>query len=60
MYDYKLLLAILGLFCIVAAGGALLYSLLWVRIVITVIVLIVMVVKRNYFIDMYKKIKGKK
>ena len=60
MYDYKFLILILVLFGVVSAGGALLYGILWVRIVITVIVLVVMVVKRNYFIDMYKQIKGKK
>ena len=58
MYDYKKLIIIMVAFCIVSAVGAILYGLMWIRIVIAVAVLVAMIIKRNYFIDMYRKIKG--
>ena len=59
MFDYKKLILLLVAFCIISATGALLYSFLWIRIVVAVAVLTAMIIKRNYFIDMYRKIKGK-
>ena len=58
MYDYKKLIIIMVAFCIVSAVGAILYGFMWIRIVIAVAVLVAMIIKRNYFIDMYRKIKG--
>ncbi len=60
MYNYKILVLLFLLFCLIAAAGALLYGILWLRIVIAVIVLGIIIIKRNYFINMYKNIKGKK
>ena len=59
MFDYKKLILLLVAFCIISATGALLYSFLWIRIVVAAAVLTAMIIKRNYFIDMYRKIKGK-
>ena len=58
MFDYKMLILLLVAFCVLSAIGALLYSFLWIRIVVAALVLIAMFIKRNYFIGMYKKIKG--
>lgn len=58
MFDYKKLILLLAAFCTLSAIGALLYGYLWIRIVVAAAVLIAMIVKRNYFIDMYRKIKG--
>ena len=58
MYDYKKLIIIMVAFCIVSAVGALLYGFMWIRIAVAAAVLIAMIIKRNYFIDMYRKIKG--
>ena len=60
MFNYKLLVIIFLLLCVISAVGALLYGILIARIAVAVAVLTVMVIKRNYFIDMYKQIKGKK
>ena len=58
MFDYKKLILLLSTFCGLSATGALLYGFLWIRIAVAAAVLIAMIVKRNYFIDMYRKIKG--
>lgn len=58
MYDYKLLILIFVLLCVLSAIGALLYPFLWVRIAVAVVVLALMIIKRKYFFDMYKRIKG--
>lgn len=59
MYNYKSLIVLLLLLCGLSAAGVLLYDFLWARIAVAVIVLAVMIIKRNYFLDMYKQIKKK-
>lgn len=60
MYNYKILILLFIVFCIVGAVGPVLYGILWLRIAIAAAVLAIMVIKRKYFFDMYKNIKGKK
>ena len=59
MYNYKILILLFIVFCIVGAVGPVLYGILWLRIAIAAAVLAIMVIKRKYFFDMYKNIKGK-
>lgn len=58
MYDYKLLILIFVLLCVLSAIGALLYPFLWVRIAVAVIVLALIIIKRKYFIDMYRRLRS--
>lgn len=60
MYNYKILILLFIVFCIVGAVGPVLYGILWLRIAIAAAVLAIMVIKHKYFFDMYKNIKGKK
>ena len=57
-YSYKaLILIFLGL-CVLSAVGALLYELFLVRLMILAVVCAAVFIKRRYFIDLFRQIKG--
>lgn len=58
-YDYKWLLVVLFAFLILIIIGVLLYKVLIARIIIAAAVLVVLVIKRNIFINYYRMIKGR-
>lgn len=58
-YDYKGLILLFITFVVIAYWGVAMYNLLIPRIAVTLIVLLVVFIKRKYFIGVYKKIKEK-
>ncbi len=58
-FDYKALVTLFLIFGVVTAAAALLYDLILVRIAVSAAVLIGLAVKREYFISMYRSLKGK-
>ena len=58
-YDYKGLLLILGGFIVVSVIGTMLFSWLWIRIIIAALVLIIILLSRKSLIRVYKEFKVK-
>lgn len=56
-FDYKTLIKILGMFGMLTVLGVCLYGYFIIRVIITAIVFICMIMKRNYFLGLYKEIK---
>ena len=59
-YNYPGLVLVFLLFCALSAVGMIFYNNLVVRIIITVLVLAIIFIKKDFFIKMYVEIKGKK
>ncbi|MGN9136265.1 lipopolysaccharide biosynthesis protein [Clostridium sp. HCP1S3_B4] len=59
MFDVKKLIMLFVGFMIIGFLGVVLYDYFLIRIIITIIVFLVFLLKRNLFIEVYKKIKDK-
>ena len=59
-YNYRGLAAVFAVFCGLTVVGVLLYGLLPVRILVAVIIVVALVVKRQYLISLFKTFKGEK
>ena len=59
MYDYRALVVVFVVFMIVGFAGVAFYSHLLIRIVITMLILVLMLLNRNKFIDALMSIKGR-
>ena len=58
-YNYKWLILLFLLFCVMTVAGALLYNYLVVRIIIAAIILVIIIIKRNKLLEFYRIIKNK-
>ena len=56
-YDYRNLVLLFAAFCLTSFLGSWLYPHLMVRIIISALVLVVVWIKRQYFIDIYHDFK---
>ena len=58
-FHYTGLVAIFFLFCLLALMGSILYEYMIVRIIIMIVAVMLSLEKRNYFIGLYRVMKGK-
>ena len=58
-YNYKGLIVLFVVFCLISAIGAFLYHTLYIRIIIMLVVFMIVIFRRERILDVYKSIKMK-